>query len=174
MIGVFLGAFLGALFGYAANWWHGKQETLARRKVLFRVLSDQLHLIPADDPDDVATTLTIRDTIQVTAVGKLLANNALDATKDETLIRQLIIWQAFERGHNEFVRITNQAQVTMAIPVQHRAAWHHQLDTALGLLRIHRQSVLATLPQEYRLPSWPQGEVSKKDEGISVQYPIDK
>lgn len=169
MIGVFLGAALGALFGYAASHWQGKQEATARRRALFRVLSDQLHMIPADDPPYDPQSIQARDTIHVSAAGQLLSGQTLDAQSDGLIIRRLILWQAVEAGHNEVVRFTNQALALGALPESHRAAWYDHLNFRVGLMRACRADVLAALPVAYRQPSWPVAETGPPDAGLLVQ-----
>jgi hypothetical protein len=173
LIGVFVGAVLGTLFGYAANWWQSRREAKARRAVLFRTLSDQLHMIPADVPETDATALLTRSTIHVSAAAQLLQGDILDARKDAPLIKRLIIWQAFETSHNEMTRTTNQAAVAMLIPIDYRVAWNQTLNESAGRLRALRADVLSALPAEYRQPSWQHAQAGEtRDEGLLFTNPV--
>ncbi len=171
MVGVFLGASLGALFGYGFSWWQARRETQARRAVLFRTLSDQLHAIPTDEPAFGETVLLTRGTIHVSAASELLNGETLDTRKDARLIKLLILWQSFEASHNELARITNQAAVTMSVPREYRATWHQSLNNSLKLLIALRHDVLSALPPEYQSPSWSQNR--EKDKGLLFRFRVD-
>lgn len=172
MVGVFLGAVLGALFGFGFSRWQAREEAQARRSTLFRTLSDQMWMITTEDVPYDQGRLDTRSTIHVSAAGELLRGDTLDARKDATLIRRLIIWQSFEASHNEKVRITNQANVTVSIPQEHRAAWQESLNESKTLLTVLRLDVLSGLPVEYQTPSWPHDPA--KDEGLLFAYPVDQ
>jgi len=173
LVGVFLGAVLGTLFGSAADRWQSRREANARRAVLFRTLSDQLNMIPAEVPVVDASALLTRSTIHVSAAAQLLQGDILDARKDAVLIKRLIIWQAFQTSHNELTRITNQAIVAMLLPPKHQAAWGQSLNVSVGLLRASRRDVLDVIPPKYRTPSWESAQSGAvKDEGLLFTTPV--
>lgn len=150
MTGVFLGAVLGALFGYAASHWQGRQEERARRHALFRVLSQQLHGPPLESPDFSPEVILTRGTIHVSAADQLLAGHVLDSKKDEILIMRLVLWQSFEAHYNESVSVFNQAAISASLSEIHHPLWHLNLEKALIVLREWRPIVLRALPPDYR------------------------
>lgn len=162
---------IAALFGYCASWWHARQETKARRAVLFRTLSDQLYKITTDVPAFDETEFLMRTPIRTSAVDELLRGNSLEATKDSKLVKRFIIWQSFEASNIEQVRITNQAAVNLSVPKDDRAAWHQRLNEAQSDLTLLRKDVLAVLQTEYHSPSCPQDP--EKDKGITFRDRMD-
>lgn len=164
-VSLFLGAFLGGLCGYGANWWHDRQETRARRGALFRVLSDQLHSVPSDELKSDYLTL---GPIHVSAADALLRGDVLDARKDAMLIKWLIVWQGIEASFNEAAQMANRLTISVGGEPTYRRQMGKIANGLLEELRTHRSRILEVLPAEYRLPSWPQDEGGPPDEGIMI------
>ncbi len=169
MIGVFLGAVLGALFGYAASRWQGRQEATARRHALFRVLSDQLHMLRLESAENDATRMLKWVPVHVSAADQLLNGHVLDARSDAKLIRLLINWQSIEASYNEILRVYNQSSITESSSPVHGRSWYDRLDVSVKVLGRFRSDLLAQLPVAYRSPSWPEELGTPPDKGRRVE-----
>ena len=157
MIGVFLGAFLGALFGYAANVWHQRRVIQASRDALFFVLTDtltdQLESISADMAADDAIELVSWPPLHVGTAAQLLAGNKLHGKKYVGLIRAIVAWEALELVYNEQRRLVNHAQLTANLPRSVSVARHNGMLDLVDRLKMCRLAILRELPEEYRMPS---------------------
>ena len=167
MVGVFLGAALGALFGYAANAYYDRQEARARRAVMVRVLQNQLSRWEAQPGRFVRGIQSQLRPIEVTVIGALLDGTVLDARKDGQLIEKFLDIQSTIRYFNELIRVYNQTFVLAELNVQNReltdqrARWYGEgaeLYTRFIQLRDEVLSLLAPQLGEPR-PSVPDGPV---------------
>ena len=156
MIGVFLGAFLGALFGYAANVWYQRKDSQASRDALFFVLTDtltdQLESISADMAADDAIELVSWPPLHVSAASQLLAGDKLHGKKYVDLIKAIVAWESWEIVYNEQVRLVNHAQLTGNLPRSVSVARHNRMLELVDKLKMCRMEILRELPEEYRMP----------------------
>ena len=145
---LFLGAFLGGLFGYFADRWLGRKESNQRRAALINALHRQLAAIPDTPASMLPDSFLARTTYHVTAVGQLLDGESLDAQEDADLIRVLSNWQAVEARHNEAVQIANQADITVGLNQDLHDTCHRVLDERHNLLLDWRRRLIALLPPD--------------------------
>lgn len=121
MVGVFLGAVLGGLFGYAATAHHDRTQTKARRRALLDALAGQLAAIPDVEPLNRVTTFP---PVVITPLAHLLSGDVLDAVKDADLIVDLHWLESQVQTINEGIRTHNIAMATSSAHVLGQRSEH--------------------------------------------------
>jgi hypothetical protein len=158
MVGVFLGAVFGALFGYGATWWHDRQETKARRAVLLRALRAELSRYPPALPRFVQGISNHIDPIQVSAIAPLLESDVLDATRDGDILDSLLRLSGRIAELNEIGRVYNinfflsgQYFAHWQAPLSYQAArqhWHQVYSSVYAAFIERRDKLLSLLPDQ--------------------------
>jgi len=169
MIGVFLGAVLGALFGYGANWWYQRQQIKARRAAIIRAIQTQFFTIPFTPEGPSPDSLRSKRTFHVTAAQQLLDGHTLDGTKDASFIRALTRWQASEARYNAAVHLANHASISADTHPHMLVATHEYVDQMHNELRLNMLFVQKFLPPwddvEYiEADPWPEPWVIEQQE----------
>ena len=109
MIGVFLGAFLGALFGYWTNWLHERRkEGQARRALGSMFYGQMITESPGNDPIVDSPPLPQHASlIRLPALAQLLTPGVIDPIKDDNLLMALIHLDGVVENYNESARAFN-------------------------------------------------------------------
>lgn len=143
--GVFLGAFLGALFSY---WFAIHQQTIeieARREALLHLLQNEVSQIGDTlEPYDVVKAF-YRDPIRLNAPTRLVDGETLEYRKDARLIELLLNLNVAISRHNDFAQMTNHAQAAIAVPDNVHAQWYRDLQQRLASVVIVRDEILKEL-----------------------------
>ena len=135
-----LGAFFGALFAYWFALHQRKQESVARRAELLKLLGSELRTIGGQlAPYDVAKAI-YRDPIRLSAPSNLLDGNTLTYKANAALIQMLQQLQVAVSKYNDFVHVTNQAQAACVVPDHIHAQWFSEITA-------HNQNVIASRGQ---------------------------
>lgn len=162
MIGVFLGAVLGALFGYAATHWKSRQEERARRDALIRALHLQMGTItwtPVSLTPE-SNSLLVWTPHRVPAIDHLLNSHVLDATKDADLIRALSLFQGSLEAYNDALETMHLTIIMPGTSPNLRAKSVERLEGRRDNMTHMMRFVQELLPEEeeieYRQPlPWP-------------------
>ncbi len=143
--GVFLGAFLGALFSYWFAIHQQAKETEARREVLLELLQNEVSQIGGTLEQYDVVKAFYRDPIRLNAPTRLLDGETLEYRKDARLIELLLNLNVAISRHNDFVQMTNQAQATIPVPDNVHAQWYRDLQQRLTAVVTVRDEMLKEL-----------------------------
>ncbi len=119
-VGVFIGAALGALFGYLLSMYQSDQETKARRDELISLLSHQFLVLEDDIPPFDPRIGRYLDPLYVSAVDGLLDGRTLEYRFDSHLIRGLDLPRLSILRYNEYCIDFNRTLTNLEIDVDNR------------------------------------------------------
>ncbi len=156
--GLFLGALLGALFGYVGTILFDRRETQARRDVLVRSLREEIE--PWRKEHFYRFVIGIAnwvDPIPLASIDHLLDGHVLDARDDADLIVWLVRLRRRTDQHNEYCRVHNETHYTMQHEIDQRSHHHRVAQDSYIRWLVVRDDVIK--------------ELDRKDYGSRVTLP---
>ncbi len=108
---IFLGAFLGAVFGYYTNWWHDWRKARQARRALGSIFYGELITeSPGSVPIIHSPPLPrYAPLVRLNALSQLLAPGVIDPQKEDDLLMQLIHLAGAVQSFNDAARMFNDA-----------------------------------------------------------------
>ena len=107
---VLVGAFLGALLGYALSRYQRAQEQKSKQAVLLAHLHRELSLLGEQTTPGDGQALSLRVPIRVNVIPRLLDGELLAYREHRTLLEHLIVLEQMIGKYNDWVSLTNEAQ----------------------------------------------------------------
>ena len=107
---ILIGAFLGALLGYAFSLYQTAQEQHRKQAVLLTHLRHELSLLGQQAPASDPQALSLRVPIRVNVIPRLLDGELLAYREHATLLEHLILLEQVIGRYNDWVTLTNEAQ----------------------------------------------------------------
>ena len=155
--GAFLGTFLallGALFAYAFSVYEKTQQANAKRRVMFKVLRDELARIDSNIVPYAAFKAAYRSPMRLTGTGRLLDGETLDYSRHESLIQALLDLQQMAARHDDFALYFNlmQTQPDTVVPATAHKSMHEDMSRRIHAVLVAKQQVLDVVPKEPEEP----------------------
>ena len=144
-IGLSVGAFLGALFGYWFSIQQLAQETQARRNALTELLQNELKQITGSLQRYDAAKAFYRDPFRLNALPRLLDGETLGFRRDARLIELLLNLNVAISRYNDFVQMTNLAQATIVVPDNVHSQWYATVQERLAAVVAVRDEIFKEL-----------------------------